>query len=123
METVEELALLVAVLALSVSVLTLLAVPDLGMVWRRLRVIGVVAAFLVVAMVAAAAVQEYVLPVTSRFIYLPDGMVLPFLAGLALLGAVAGLWDYLRGRHRRGPPVYIGPTVSGRDPGDYKIGW
>ena len=105
-------------LALLVSILALLSVRDLGVAWWRIKVIGVAACVLAVVLVVGLLVETFVLPLTGRYFYIPDGMLWPFVGGLFVLAAVLALWDFIRGRRRRTK----GPE-RGRDPGDYKMGW
>ena len=127
----------IGVLALFVSVLALLAVPDLDIAWRRLKLIVAAAVVLVVLLLVASLLQAFVLPFTSRYLYLPDGVLWPFLVSLAALGVLGVLYDRFWGKKPAEAPEPGMPEpgmpepgmpepempMQGYDPGDYKTGW
>ena len=101
--------------ALFVSVMTLLAVNDYGIVWRRLTIITIALILLAVMLGIGALLNTYVMPWTSKFDFIPDEVTLPFLGGLLILIGGWKLFDSIK-RRRRKEPKFSG------DPGDYKLG-
>ena len=114
----------IEVLALFVSVLALLTVPDLNIAWRRLKVIIIAAVVLTVLLLIASLLQAFVLQFTSRYLYLPDGVLWPFLASMGVLGIAAELFHRYQRRHRTKEPETPEPETpeEGYDPGEYKTG-
>ena len=108
---------MVAWLALFVSVLALLTVRELEVAWRRVLGIGTIAGVLAGVSIVGLAVQNYVLPHTERYLFIPDGMLWPFLIVLFALAPVLALRESIINRRKRKE------LRRNSDPGDYKINW
>ena len=104
-------------LALFVSLLVLLAIQDLGVVWRRLRVILAAAILSLILLIVALLAETYVLPFTNQINFVPDWMKWPFLAVLFFVALAFRLWEFFQKRRQAKRQGSNTTTTS------YLVGW
>ena len=72
------------------AILALMAIRDWDINWRRLKLAGIAGLFAFLLLIAGVVFQQFVLPVTSRYLYILDRMEWLVIAALSVLFAVVG---------------------------------
>lgn len=104
-------------LALFISVLALLAMHDLQIVWRCLRVIAIVLALLLALLIVGVLLEATVAAFFDIY-NMSEGMLFHFIFGLLVLVVAGTAYDLVRRRRRRAGRN----GQQGHDPGEYKTG-